>query len=178
MNIDVREKTQPAAAANDIAVGPAAADADFINDDDDFEPPSPSAYPLCSNEGRCGFLEAYIWRGEAALWESVNHIWNQLLPPKAERCTAIGLAAGTGGTGKAALIPFLRRALRESLDDGLVQPGPEFTDIHEFHAASMDYFAASYAHYEKTIQKCADLINGGSEAIPNAEVIEGPWKHR
>ena len=47
--------------------------------DDDFEPPAPSAYPLGTNDGRCGFLEAYIWRGEDALWESVNHIWHQLL---------------------------------------------------------------------------------------------------
>ena len=66
--------------------------------DDDFEPPAPSAYPLGTNDGRCGFLEAYIWRGEDALWESVNHIWHQLAEPKALRCTMIGLAAGKGGS--------------------------------------------------------------------------------
>ena len=34
---------------------------------EDYEPPAPSAYHLGSNEGRCGFLEAYIWRGEEEL---------------------------------------------------------------------------------------------------------------
>jgi hypothetical protein len=178
MTIDVSNPPLPPGAANDTPASlshlePVAA----VDDDEDFDPPPPSAYPLCTNEGRCGFLEAYIWRGEAALWESVNHIWNQLLEPKAQRCTMVGAAAGTGGTGKKALIPFLRRALRESLDDGLIQPGSEYSDIHEFHAASMDYFAASHAHYEKTVQKYSNLMNGGPEdAVPATEVIYGPWE--
>src|SRR4051812_6946606 len=47
----------------------------------DEDPPPPSAYPLSTDEGRRGFLEAYIWRGEAALFESVNHIWKLLNAP-------------------------------------------------------------------------------------------------
>ena len=142
----------------------------------DVDPPPPSAYPLCTDEGRRGFLEAYIWRGEAALFESVTHIWNSLNPPKSYRCTLIGLAAKTGGNGKKALIPFLRKALRESLDDGLVQPCGGFSDIDEFHQASMDYFAASYSHYERSVQKYANLLNGEAPDVsPEGEVIEGPW---
>ena len=144
----------------------------------DEDPPPPSAYPLTTDEGRRGFLEAYIWRGEAALFESVMHIWNSLSPPKAYRCLLVGAAAGTGGSGKDALVPFLRKALREALDDGLIQPtGEGCADIHEYHKVSMDFFAASYNHYEKTIQKYADLLNGGPPDVsPKATVIEGPWK--
>ncbi len=155
---------------------PAALPADELNDLDE-DPPPPSAYPLCTDEGRRGFLEAYIWRGEAALFESVMHIWNSLNPPKAYRCLLVGAAAGTGGSGKDALVPFLRKALREALDDGLIQPtGEGCADIHEYHKVSMDFFAASYNHYEKTIQKYADLLNGGAPDVsPEATVIEGPW---
>jgi hypothetical protein len=149
-------------------------------DDDDLEvhdPPPPSAYLLCTNEGRCGFLEAYIWRGEAALWESVNHIWSQLRPPKDVRCTNMAIAAGTGGIGKKALVPLLRRALREALDNDLVQPHiKDYPDIDAFHQASMAYFADDYGLYEKAVQKYADIINGGPEQpAPEGVVIEGPW---
>lgn len=147
-------------------------------DDDDVEPPMPSAYPLCTNEGRCGFLEAYIWRGEEVLWEAVNHVWNQLLEPKAQRCTMMGFAAGTGGAGKKALVPLLRRALREALDHELVQPDlKDYPDIDAFHQASMAFFAADYALYEKAIQKYADILNGGAEGAPHTcRIIAGPWK--
>jgi hypothetical protein len=126
------------------------------------DPPPPSAYPLGCDEGRRGFLEAYIWRGEVALFEAVNHIWNQLLEPKTIRCTMIGAAAGTGGTGKKALIPFLRRALRESLDNDIPQPwGQDYPDIHAYHAAATAYLAADFSHYEQTVQKYANLMNSG-----------------
>jgi len=102
MTVDANNELLPPAPANDTlaSLGSLDAAASVAEDDDEeFEPPPPSAYPLCTNEGRRGFLEAYIWRGEAALWESVNHIWNQLCPPKAYRCTLMGVAAGTGGSG-------------------------------------------------------------------------------
>jgi len=111
------------------------------------------------------------------LWESVNHIWNEMLPPKAERCTAIGLAAGTGGTGRKALIPFLRRALRESLDHDIPQPwGLKYPDLETFHETAMTYFAASHNHYEKTIQKYANLMNCGEPPQHYAVILKGPWK--
>ena len=179
MTIHANTPSLPPVAANDTPaslghldpVGP-------LDDDDDFDPPPPSAYPLCTNEGRCGFLEAYIWRGEEALFEAVNHIWNQLRPPKAYRCTLIGFAAGTGATGKKALTAFLRRALRDALDDDLPQPwGEQYPDIDAFHEAAMAYFAASHNHYETMIQKYANLMNGEApDATHGAVVLEGPWK--
>jgi hypothetical protein len=162
MTIDTDKLAPPPEAANDTPASLGYLDTAAVEeDDDDFEPPPPSAYPLCTNEGRCGFLEAYIWRGEEALFEAVNHLWNELHPPKAYRCTLIGLAAGTGGTGKKALIPFLRKALRDALHDDLPQPwGEQYPDIDAFHEAAMAYFAASHSHYETMIQKYANLMNG------------------
>lgn len=175
--MEINQEPLPAAPANDTPASLGYLDVTAPEDDEDFDPPPPSAYPLCTNKGRCGFLEAYIWRGEEAMFEAVNHIWNQLLPPKAARCTLIAHAAGTGGTGKKALINFLRKALRESLDDGLVQPSSGYDSIDTFHAASMDYFANSYAHYEQTIAKYANLMNGDApDVTDDAEVIQGPWK--
>lgn len=148
----------------------------WLEAQEDPDPPPPSAYSLSCDGGRQGFLEAYIWRGEAALFEAVNHMWTSLNEPKAVHCTLIGYLAGTGGTGKCALIRFLRKALREALDDGLVQPTSGYENMDAFHVASMDYFSASYAHYEKTVAIYANIMNGDPpEPTQMAEVVEGPW---
>lgn len=145
----------------------------------DPEPAPPSAWPLTSNEGRCGFLEAYIWRGEEALFEAVSHIWKCLNHPKNERCIMIGALAGTGGSGKWALAKFLRRALRDALDDGLEAPWVRhsYPDLATLHQAAMGWFDASYAHYERAVQKYADILNGepGRHAPVRCKVIQGPW---
>jgi hypothetical protein len=75
----------------------------------------------------------------------------------------MGLAAGCGGTGKRALVKFLRAALDEALDSKIPVPQGEHPDIHAVHAAWTAYFAADRAHYQKTIQKYADLMQGGHE---------------
>lgn len=151
----------------------------WVKAQEDPPMPRPSEWPLGSNEGRCGFLESYIWFGEAALFEAVGHIWNSIEGPQKLRCAQIGMIAGTGGIGKAALANFLRRALREALDYEVTPPSwQEFPDIHQFHEATMQFFADSHAHYEKTVQKYADILNGepGKHA-PNApgKLIVGPW---
>ena len=54
-----------------------------------------------------------------------------------------------------------RRALRESRDYEAPKPwDQQHADIHAFHEAAMDYFAADFAHYEKAVQKYADLLVG------------------
>ena len=146
----------------------------------DWEPERPpiSSFALCTNEGRVGFLEEYIWRGEEALFEAVTILWDQLCEPKANRCFGIGLAAGSGGTGKWALAKFLRKALREALDHDYVQPcGYDYPDIHTFHTASMEFFAASYDHYERAVQKYADLLvtHPFGNAPRACKLIKGPW---
>ena len=148
-------------------------------DDPEPGPPRPSEWPLGSNEGRCGFLESYIWFGEEALFEAMSHIWNSMRKPKNTLCVYIGMYAGTGGSGKWALAKFLRRALRESLDyDGQAPWGQQYPTVDRYHEAAMDYFAADMAHYYRTIQKYADILNGesGRHAQHSAEVIKGPWR--
>jgi hypothetical protein len=75
----------------------------------------------------------------------------------------MGVASGSGGAGKTALVHFLRAALEEALDSKIPPPQGEHRDIHAVHAAWKVYFAADRAHYEKTIQKYADLMSGGHE---------------
>jgi len=40
----------------------------------------------------------------------------------------------------------------------------------------MAYFAASHNHYEKTIQKYANLMNCGEPPQHYAVILKGPWK--
>jgi len=139
-------------------------------------PPNPSEWPLGTNEGRCGFLESYIWFGEEKLFEAVNHIWNSMREPRKLLSIYIGMYAGTGGSGKWALAKFLRRALRETLDyEGPTPWERTYSTIDDFHCAAMDYFAADRAHYERSIQKYADILNGepGRHAEHSAQVVKG-----
>ena len=67
-----------------------------------------------------------------ALFESVTHIWKLLNEPKDARCIGIGLAAGTGGTGKWALAKFLRHALHDALHNDIRPPwGQKFGSLDE-----------------------------------------------
>lgn len=145
-----------------------------------YEPPvpSPSEYHLGSNEGRCGFLSSYFWVGEDVLFEAVNHAWNSLSEPRKLKTIYIGMWAGTGGSGKWALAKMLRHALEEALSyDGEPPWEQPFDDIHVLHQAATDYFSADWAHYNRTIQKYADILNGepGRHQVHNALVIPGPW---
>src|SRR5690348_8225051 len=79
--------------------------------DDEPQPIPFKNFPLCTNEGRKAFLEEYVFWGNDRLFEAVAHIWDSLNEPKDARCIGIGLASGTGGTGKSALAKFLKRAL-------------------------------------------------------------------
>jgi hypothetical protein len=139
---------------------------------------TPSAWPLGSNEGRCGFLEAFIWYGEEKLFEAVNHAWNSLSEPKAIKCVYIGMYAGTGGSGKWALAKMLRQALREWLDyDGHPPWEQPVTDIDQYHRAAMDFWAAEEVYHQRVIQNYADILNGepGRHSPVRSQVIQGPW---
>ena len=115
------------------------------------------------------FEICFVQNGDDSIWHSLNE-------PKNLRCISIGIAAGTGGSGKVALAKFLRRALRESLDYDGTWDQP-FGSIDEFHKAAMSYFDSDFAHYERTIQKYADILNGepGRHYVHTAKLIIGPW---
>ena len=141
---------------------------------------TPSAWPLGSNEGRCGFVEAFCWFGEEVLFEAVNHAWNSLSEPRAMKCIYIGMYAGTGGSGKWALAQMLRQALREYLDyEGSPPWGQPDLDIHQFHAAAMEFWAVQRTYHQRVCQKYADILNGepGRHQVQmDGEVIVGPWR--
>jgi hypothetical protein len=145
-----------------------------------YEPevPGPSTYHLGSNEGRCAFFDSFIWYGEEKLFEAVNHAWNSLSEPRALKCIYIGMYAGTGGSGKWALAKMLKQALREWLDyDGTPPWLQPLEDIHQFHQAATDFWAAQEVYHQTVIQKYADILNGepGRHGPIRSTVIAGPW---
>ncbi len=164
--------------ANDTPASLGHLDTSWLDDDDDFDPPTPSKYPLHTNEGRCGFLESYIWFGEVALFEAVSHLWALMAEPKDLRCIGIGIYAGTGGSGKWALAKFLRRALRESLDYEAPKPwDQQHADIQRSTRPRWTISPQTSPTTKRAIQKYADLLVGepGRHSIHSAQVIPGPW---
>ena len=135
-------------------------------------------FPLHTNEGRYAFLEEYIYWGNERLFEAVSHIWGLLNDPREARCSAIGLAAGTGGTGKWALAKFLKKALRSALESPTRMPSPEGKDLYSYHSAAMAFFEADRRHYQKAVQYFADILGGQDNSRtspPDAKLLFGPW---
>jgi hypothetical protein len=148
------------------------------------EEPQPipfKTFPLCTDEGRKAFLEEYVFWGNDRIFEAVSHIWDSLVEPKTLRCIGIGLVAGTGGTGKAALAKFLKKALRAALANPEPMPwGPDYPSLDEYHEAAMRYFASDRDYYERAIQHYADLLvaKAGQPKLPPprlGKVLVGPW---
>lgn len=147
--------------------------------DEEPEPVPLTLFPLCTNEGRKGFLEEYIFWGDERLFEAVAHIWDSLNEPKTARCNAVGLAAGTGGTGKSALAKFLKRALRAAIDYEVRPPWKmSYDGLEDLHRAAMSYFADEQTHYQMQIQKYADILDGqpGRHQPHRFTLLIGPWR--
>lgn len=136
-----------------------------------------SNFALCTDEGRRDFLEEYIFWGAERLFEAVGYIWDSLNEPKDARCIGIGIAAKTGGTGKAALAKFLHKALRSALDYEVPMPSPKGEGLEKFQQDVASYFAADRDHYENAIQVYADILGGepGRHQPPADNLIQGPW---
>src|SRR5918998_2727232 len=80
------------------------------------EPVPLTSFPLGSEDGRKAFLREFYGVGWDWLFQAVNHVWNSLAEPRSARCTAMGIAAGAGGTGKGALVKVMSTFLRDALD--------------------------------------------------------------
>lgn len=85
-------------------------------------PPEPdpilplNAYNLSQSEGRFAFLWAlYNDYQEDGLLMAVNHIWDCLDKPRGLRCALMAQKVGKTGTGKRALMRFIKRFLDETL---------------------------------------------------------------
>ena len=137
-------------------------DAEDESVDDLFEDILPlSSFALGNDDQRAAFLCEFCKAGEPALFEAVSHIWSSLEEPREARCIAMGMAAGTGGRGKLALVHLLRACLKEVVTWGEPLPGPAaYASLGEWHAATMDAFEAEGAREDKVYKHYAAILNG------------------
>lgn len=156
-------------------------DSPAIDDDllDTVRPPVPlSSIPLTTDAGRQAFLRAYSDYGDTQLLMAVAHVWNSLADPKAVRCTAMGIAAGTGGTGKRALVKVLQACLAEMVT--MHNPLPavdDFAALDDWNQAAKACFAAEEAKEAEIIAYYSAILDGASPPAvsTNADIIQGPW---
>lgn len=136
-----------------------------------------ASFPLQTDAGRREFLREYVRRGEPALFEAVGHIWSQLNEPREARCTAMGMAAGTGGKGKKALVNLLSAVLEEVVSINAILPkAKDFDSLDEWHRAVIQSFGDEEAETNAVLQRFSDILNGGAETSAcSAELIRGPW---
>jgi len=142
------------------------------------DPVPMNSFVLADENHRQAFLFQYCWQGEPALFAAVAHIWDSLAEPREARCIQIGLATGTGGKGKIALMLMLQKLLAECLDYP-PQPRPDaFDSLEAWHQASMQAFAAEEQRERELYVRYSAILNGSSPA-PNtaadATVVTGPW---
>jgi hypothetical protein len=147
----------------------------------DPEPTPLHLFPLQTDEGRRAFLEEFYGVGETAIFSACGHVWNTLAEPRKYRCTLMGLAAQTGGTGKAALLKVLQRFLAEALAiDNPIPPRADFASLDEWHNAAMATFAADRADLAPLLARYSGILNGGPDVIeqakPAGQLFEGPWQ--
>lgn len=127
------------------------------------EPVPLASFPLHTDAGRKGFLREYFNRGEPAIFEAVSHIWSTLNEPQEARCTTLGIAAGTGGKGKTALVNLLTAALDQAMSINALLPRPaDFDSMDQWHEAVIASFGEEERETNDLIQKYADILNGGS----------------
>lgn len=110
---------------------------------------------------REAFLCEFCKAGETVLFEAVSHIWASLEGPREARCIAMGMAAGTGGKGKLALVRLLRACLKEVVTWGEPMPRPEnYLTLGQWHQATMDAFEAEAAREDQVYKHYAAILNG------------------
>ena len=145
------------------------------------EPVPLTSFPLGSEEGRKAFLREFYGVGWDWLFLAVSHVWNSLAEPQSARCTAMGIAAGTGGIGKGALVKVLSKFLEEALTSG--NPLPDRSDhdtLHDWHEAAMATWHKDEADLRVIIRKYANILDGtptGNVAPPPCQIFTGPWGH-
>jgi len=130
--------------------------------DDLFEPILPlNSFVLNDQNHREAFLCEFCKAGEPVLFEAVNHIWSSLEEPREARCIAIGMAAGTGGKGKLALVHLLRACLKEVVTWGVPMPRPEDSStLGQWHQATMDAFEAEADREDQVYKRYAAILGG------------------
>jgi len=119
------------------------------------------SFSLADPEQREDFLYQYCYYGEPLLLSAVAHIWDSLAEPREWRCIKIGLASGTGGTGKMALVLTLQKMLAECVEIGPVMPrGGEFDDIDAHHQAVTDHWTSTYEQERALCRVYGKILDG------------------
>lgn len=137
-----------------------------------------SSFPLQFDKWRKEFLREYLRRGDTARFEAISHIWATLNEPREARCTAMGIAARTGGKGKTALMNLLAALLDEIRKiNGIPPKAADYPSLERWHEAVIASFDDQDVQTNTVLQKYADILNGGAEPVPisPAQLTHGPW---
>ena len=140
-----------------------------------------TSFDLATDEGRQGLLRKYYMIGDTSLFEAVSHVWASLNEPKAAYGTLIGMAAGTGGTGKRGLVSALHKFLAEALDNiNWIPPRGDYASLDEWHQASLRTYTTEEEGLCVLLARYSTVLNSGVAApCPSPfkpVVIQGPWK--
>ena len=142
-----------------------------------------TSFDLGTDEGRQKLLSKYYRIGDTSLFEAVSHIWGSLNEPKAAYCTLIGMAAGTGGKGKAGLVMALHKFLAEALNiNNPIPARGDYDTLEQWHLASMRTFEQDEKDLSVLLKQYSAVLDGTSPTVtPQARakvVVEGPWLSR
>jgi len=127
-----------------------------------------TSFVLSDPAHREAFLYEYCAQGEPSLFTAVSHIWDSLAEPQDARCIKMGLACGTGGKGKMALVLMLRQFLDRFIDAGGPMPrAGEDDTIHTYHQAAMTHFDNMAAEEAALCRYYAAVLDGGAALLPS-----------
>jgi len=144
-----------------------------------------NAYNLSQPEGRFAFLWAlYNDYQEDGLLMAVNHVWDCLDKPRGLRCALMAQKIGKTGTGKRALMRFIKRFLDETLYEFEVPDLPDRQAYHSFDAwndTCLAHFDDLNTRLSKIIARYEAILDGrdpeDERPIPKDVIIVGPWSH-
>jgi hypothetical protein len=152
-------------------------------------PPEPdpiiplNAYNLSQPEGRFAFLWAlYNDYQEDGLLMAVNHVWDCLEKPRGLRCALMAQKVGKTGTGKRALMRFIKRFLDETLYEFEVPDLPDRQAYDSFDAwndTCLAHFNDLNKRMSKIIARYEAILDGrepeDERPVPKGVLIKGPW---
>lgn len=142
-----------------------------------------NAYNLSQPEGRFAFLWAlYNDYHEDGLLTAVNHVWDCLDKPRSLRCALMAQKVGKTGTGKRALMRFIKRFLDETLYEFEVPDLPDreaYQNFEGWNDACLRHFDDLNKRMSKIIARYEAILDGRDPEhelpIPKGIVIKGPW---
>ncbi len=142
-----------------------------------------NAYNLSQPEGRFAFLWAlYNDYQEDGLLMAVNHVWDCLDTPRSLRCALMAQKVGKSGTGKQALMRFLKRFLGETLYEFEVPDLPNreaYLHFDEWNDACLEHFDRLNKRMSRIVARYETILDGrepqDDQLVPKHALIKGPW---